>query len=362
MRVRPRQVLLHLLLVFVAGGTAFAGPATMTVQDLAGRRVDLPGVPRRILCLAPGTLRLIVYLGAQERLVGVEDFEKRFPTSRPYWLAHPELSRLPSAGAGGVGAINRIPDLETILALEPEVIFITYLGARKADLLQQRSGVPVIVLSYGSDLSFDESAYRSLRLAGRVLGLERRAAAVLSFIEGQQADLAARGGTRGRRPAAYVGCIGYRGTHGIESSEAAYTPFAWLGIDNLAGRRNHGGHLFVDREDILTWDPPVLFVDAGGSHLLEQDYRKNRSYYRALQAFRRKSVHLLHPYNWYLTNIGTMICDAYAVGKIVFPDRFRDIDPAAKCDSIYRFLLGRPLYEQMARLYGPLGGVPAFLH
>ena len=86
------------------------------LKDLAGRQVDIHQVPRRIVCLGPGSLRLIVYLQVTDLLVGVESMEKRFSSSRPYWIAHPELRRLPTVSPGGAGAINKIPDLEAILA------------------------------------------------------------------------------------------------------------------------------------------------------------------------------------------------------------------------------------------------------
>ncbi|MFP4347947.1 MAG: hypothetical protein ACOC3W_04855 [Thermodesulfobacteriota bacterium] len=54
--------------------------------------------------------------------------------------------------------------------------------------------------------------------------------------------------------------------------------------------------------------------------------------------------------------------DAYAAGKILYPERFADLDPEKKADAIYTFMVGRPVYDAMARDYGPLGGAPAFLN
>ncbi len=76
---------------------------TRSILDTAGRRVDVPADPQRIVCIGPGALRLIVYLEAQNRVVGVEEMEKANPGGRPYWLAHPELAKLPRIGPGGPG-------------------------------------------------------------------------------------------------------------------------------------------------------------------------------------------------------------------------------------------------------------------
>ena len=40
---------------------------TRSIIDTTGRRVDVPADPKRIVCIGPGALRLIVYLEAQDR-------------------------------------------------------------------------------------------------------------------------------------------------------------------------------------------------------------------------------------------------------------------------------------------------------
>ena len=72
-----------------------------------------------------------------------------FPTTRPYWIANSDLGRLPSLGPGGPSTINSDPDLEKILTLKPEVIFMTYLDREKAESLQKKIGIPIVVLTYG---------------------------------------------------------------------------------------------------------------------------------------------------------------------------------------------------------------------
>lgn len=58
------------------------------------------------------------------------------------------------------------------------------------------------------------------------------------------------------------------------------------------------------------------------------------------------------PYNAYTTNIETAIADAYFIGKTLYPDRFVDIDPAAKADEVHRALLGTGVYRQTVDTYG----------
>lgn len=66
---------------------------TVSVIDMAKRSVSVPATVNRIVALGPGALRLMTYLQATDRVVGVEDLEKGSPAGRPYALAHPELAR-----------------------------------------------------------------------------------------------------------------------------------------------------------------------------------------------------------------------------------------------------------------------------
>ena len=60
------------------------------------------------------------------------------------------------------------------------------------------------------------------------------------------------------------------------------------------------------------------------------DYTKKTAYYQTLKAFIDRKVFLLLPFNWYTTNVGTALADAYAIGKILYLDAFADIDSEQK--------------------------------
>jgi iron complex transport system substrate-binding protein len=352
-------------LILWGTGSLSAAIGTITVTDMVGREVAVPFDPKRIVCIGPGTLRLIVYLQAESKVVGVEEIEKMNPRGRPYWLAHPELWDLPHCGPGGPVSINKKPDLEAILSVAPQIIFVTYMKASLAGEVQQTLGIPVVVLSYGAFATFDETVYDSLRLAGKILNRSKRADNVITYIESMRKDLAQRTGNvpENKKPSVYVGGIGYRGAHGIGSTEQRYAPFEWVHADNVANplKASAGTHVFVDKEMLLKLNPDVIFIDGGGYALVVKDYVKNISFYQALKAFSNQKVYTLHPFNWYVTNIGTVLADAVAVGKLLHADRFEEVDPESMADEIYTFLVGKPVYRQMKNDYGPIGGKAPFL-
>lgn len=346
-------------------GLALIGQAiadVRSVTDMTGRSVTVPADLRRIVCLGPGTLRLVVYLGAVDLVVGVEELEKSTPGGRPYALAHPELARLPGVGPGGPSGINQKPAMEALLRVQPQVVLVSYMEASLAEEVQQTLGIPVVVLSYGRTATCDEALWESILIAGKVLNRDDRAREIVDFVDGVRQDLQHR--TRDipsdRRPGAYVGGVSHRGAHGIESTDLSYLPMVWVNAVNLAQtvEARLGSHVFIDKERLLAIDPDVIFLDGGGLVLIVEDYDGKPDFYHALRAFRTHRMYTVLPFNSYTTNIETALADAFAVGKVLYPEQFADIDPEAKTNAIYTFFVGKPVYDAMKD--GPIGGKPPF--
>ena len=354
MKVKIASALLILFFIISASPTM-----ATTVKDMAGRTVTLSAEPQRIICVGPGALRLITYLKSLDRVVGIESMEKQFPTGRPYWIANPQLKNLPIIGPGGAGSINKKPDMEAVLRVRPDLIVATYMEAGVADEVAKTLSIPVLVLSYGELAVFDEMVFSSLRLTGKILNRQARAEEVIGFIQGIRKDLSRRTAdiAETAKPGVYVGGIGYRGTHGIESTQRDYIPLDWNHAVNLAQRvkATIGSHVMVDKEVLLSLNPDVIFIDSAGLPLVREDYRRKPDFYQGLKATRESRVYTLYPFNFYTTNIDTAMADGYAIGKIIFAERFSDVDLPQKADEIYTFLVGKPVYEQMEKDFGPLG-------
>jgi iron complex transport system substrate-binding protein len=333
---------------------------TVAVTDLIGRQVAIPAKVARVVAIGPGALRLYVYAGNLDYVVGVEQIEVDSPTGKPYLLANPALAELPIIGQGGP---NNAPDPEKILTAAPDVIFSTYAtDAAAADELQAKTGIPVVTLSYGGQsfgttAIFGQTVQESLMLIGRITGQIDKAQAAVDFIQQAQQDLDNR--TKdipdADRPTVYVGGLGARGTHGIESTQGKYTLLDVIHAKNVVDETGESGSIMIDKEKLLDWDPDFIFIDQGGFAAVDEDYQKNPVFYESLSAIQNGKVYSQLPYNYYNTNIGTAIADAYFLGKILYPEAFVDVDPAQKADEIYQALLGQPVYAQMAAAFGEFG-------
>jgi iron complex transport system substrate-binding protein len=107
------------------------------------------------------------------------------------------------------------------------------------------------------------------------------------------------------------------------------------------------GYLLISKEELLSWNPDFIFVDVGGLNIVKEDYKIHKSFYNSLKAFKRGNVYGLLPYNFYATNIGIALADAYYIGKILRSDEFANVDIANKADEIMKFLVGKPLFKEL---------------
>ena len=164
----------------------------ITITDMANRTVDVKKDPQRIIGVGAGALRMIAYLQAADRVVGVDDREQlKYNTSgfgmpsgidKPYNMANPDLSTKPFIG-------GKTGDPELIAAQNPDVVFYTFTTGKDAQTLQEKSGRPVVTLTTGDLGKNKDVFYQSLRLMAKILGKEQRAESITSYIDGTIKDL-----------------------------------------------------------------------------------------------------------------------------------------------------------------------------
>ncbi len=357
------SLLAFTVMLYAGGSEEMEAEAVDTIRvfDGIGRMVEVPKDPTYLICSGPGCLRLLVYLRAQDRIVAVDDVEKSRPMfrARPYALANPQFSSYPLFGEFR-GHDN--PELIAGLDPQPDVIFKTYgqMGYNP-DELQNKTGIPVVVLNYGDLLDYREDLYQSLRLMGRILGETGRAEEVVAFFDGIIADLNKRTAAvlNELKKTCYVGGIAFKGPHGLQSTEPSYPPFLLINVKSVAYDPDKPlselSHADVAKEKIVEWDPEFLFIDLATIQSGEASgalYElRNDPAFKTLSAVRQGKVFGVLPYNWYTQNFGNTFADAYFIGTVVYPDRFSDINPAEKADEIYAFLVGAPVFGEMNALF-----------
>jgi len=323
----------------------------LTVTDATGRSVIIPAFVKRIVALG-GALRFVTYIQGLDLVVGVEALEKKpLDNGRLYGLAVAEkVKNLPVIGEGGPG--NKLPDFEQLISVHPDIIVAVGLDKAQAETIQEKTGIPVVLLGTGAMATLDlDTTRKSLTLLGSVIGRAERAKTLTTYIDELAADLARRTSvmtsSQATRPTSYVGAIGFRGRHGITSTESRYAPLAWVNGNNVTDTLNQPGHLFIDQEKLLLWNPEVIFLDAGGMDMVREDYRKNPAFYEMLKAVKDGRVFVMPPYNAYHTNIETALANAWFLGKTLYPQAFADIELTGQADAIFDFFIGVKAYAHL---------------
>ena len=314
-----------------------------TITDGAGRQVEVPETVESIVCVGVGALRYTCYMGAQDLVVGVEDYEVKPGMSRLYnYVNFDQFKDLPVIGTNGE------PYTEEIINLFPDVIVMSKSASVEADDLQNKTGVPVVVVP-GSDTTLDADAFETIRILGQLYGMESRAAELTAYLNEIQQDLVSR--TRDipeeSKPTVYVGGVSFKGHHGFEGTEAGYGPFVLIGARNLADTTGQTGAFNIDLEQVLSWDPDIIFIDFNGMGFIKEDYAQIPDYYNALTAVQEGKVYSQISFRSSASNLETALADAYYAACVLYPEQFQDVDPVAKAEEIFEMLLGANPYPDL---------------
>ena len=316
---------------------------TRTITDSAGRQVNVPDKVESIVCVGVGTLRYTCYVGAQDLVVGVEDYEVKPGMTRLYnYVNFDKFKDLPVIGTNGQ------PYTEEIINLAPDVIVMSKSASVDAYDLQSKTGTPVVVVP-GSDTTLDQNAYDTICILGELYGMQTRATELTNYLKGIQKDLDDRTKDipESSKPSVYVGGVSFKGHHGFEGTEAGYGPFQLIGAKNLADTTGQNGAFDIDLEQVLSWDPDIIFLDFNGMDLINESFAQNPDYYNALTAVQNGKVFSQISFRSYASNLDTALADAYYAACILYPEQFADIDPVAKAGEIFEMLLVANPYEDL---------------
>lgn len=316
------------VLLFVALVLAPLHAAQVKFTDPMGRAVLIPASIQRAVCIGQGCLRMVSYLQATDRIVGVEQQETKtgITSTRPYLDANPRLRKLPPIGPGTKG------DAELIIAQNPQVIFWANGSVDAMDRMQKKTGIPVIGFQAGDFAQKRATFLASLHVLGHLLGKAARADSIEIFLQAQTKELRQLGKQIVNSPRVYVGGLAFQGCHGLSATHPAYSPFVLLGLPNVASGIStlDGNPVRVDAEQILAWNPQHIFVDQACQESVGEDFARSTAL-RKLQP----RVHAVWPSNSYGDNWELTLANAFKIAYHLLSQGNAD----AKRSQILRFLL-----------------------
>jgi iron complex transport system substrate-binding protein len=134
---------------------ATIGNGSMQFTDQLGRTVTLNGTPQRIISLAPANTEILFALGLGDKVIGVTTY-CNYPSE--------------AVNKTKVGDFKN-PSIETILEMEPDVVFAAPIHEAKIIPQLESLGIKVIALA---PKTIDET-YDAIELAGNVTGVQEAA-------------------------------------------------------------------------------------------------------------------------------------------------------------------------------------------
>lgn len=140
------------------------GPSTRSFTDDVGHSVALQQVPRRIVSLAPSLTEILFLIGADSSIVGVTDY-----------CDYPDAAKR-KAKIGGM--LN--PNVERILALQPDLVLMSGSGNTRPDFEKLSSAGASVYVSYPRSI---DGIFKSIVDLGELTGRRRTADSVVALLQ-----------------------------------------------------------------------------------------------------------------------------------------------------------------------------------
>ncbi|NUU68219.1 ABC transporter substrate-binding protein [Enterobacteriaceae bacterium BIT-l23] len=329
---------LLLALLFISGPAL----AQRQVIDQLNRTVTLPDRIDRAVVLQHQTLNLLVQLNALPQVVGVLSSWQKQLGPRYLRLA-PQLAKMPMPG--DLTSVN----IESLLALRPQVVFVANYAPPAMISQIERAGIPVVAVSLRHEdaaqagkinpqLKDEERAYNlglqeGIRLIGKVMNRQAGAESLIHDTFDQRALVATRlrDLPQSERQRVYIATPNLT-TYGAGKYTGLMIQHA--GAVNVAAREVTG-YRQVSIEDVMRWNPQVIFVQERYPQVVAQILHSPQ--WQSIDAVKQHRVWLMPEYAkaW-----GYPMPEAMALGELwmaskLYPQRFKDIDINQRVDAWY---------------------------
>ena len=225
----------------------------VTVTDQAGREVTIAEEPQRLVSGYYISTSLLIALGLEEKLVGIE----AKAGSRPiYSLSAPALLDLPNVGSA------KEFDLEGCAALEPDLVILPAKLKEAAGTLEEL-GFPVLLVNPENQ----ELLTEMIRIIGEATGTKTWVQALLDFTNAQEERL--EGLLAGAdAPNVYLaGNSSLLSTAGSDMYQSDLIRRA--GGANVAAEIDDTYWAEIDYEQLLHWNPEYIILASDADYTVE---------------------------------------------------------------------------------------------
>ena len=322
--------------VLIAGSLILlplSSQASRQITDQIGRQVTIPDHVDRVVVLQHQTLNLLVQMNATDKIVGVMANWKQ-QLGDGYARLAPELNHMAT-----LGDLTHV-DPEKLVALHPQVVFVTNYAPQEMIDSITALGIPVVAISLRHDepgekakmnpsirdeeMAYDKGLREGITLIGEIVNKPAEAKALITatdqgrkIVSDRLKDVPAE-----KRIRAYMANPELT-TYG----SGKYTGLMMLhaGAVNVAAATVKGFKT-VSMEQIIAWDPQVIFVQARYPSVVNEI--NSSPQWQAIDAVKNHRVWLMPDYAkaW-----GYPMPEAMGIGELwmakkLYPQKFQDVD------------------------------------
>lgn len=228
-------------------------PYPMTLVDMAGRQVTLEAAPQRLVSTYYITSSLLIGLGLQDKMVGIETKPERRPI---YGLSAPQVLELPMVGTA------KELDIEACAAAEPDLAILP-LRLKDAAATLEELGIPVLLVNPESR----EQLQEMILLVAAATGTDERAQQLLDFIYDKTEELTAALSGAQPKTVYLASNSNLLATAGAAMYQSDLIRLA--GGANVAEELTDSYWAEVSYEQLLAWDPAYIVLASDASYTVE---------------------------------------------------------------------------------------------
>jgi len=306
------------------------------IIDQLEREVEISGKIERIVSLWPEATRVLLALGVENKIVGLDSYSKTCPILTRIF---PKIKDITDVGSSIGGTLS----VEKIAQLKPDIIFMWAYDPEFADKLQKSLGVPVVCVRMHLPkkmISFD-----MITIIGRCVGKESKAEEIKNYLEQKLLKITSVISKipDSERPKVYP--VDPRDLLKV-LARSEYVNLA--GGKNLAdvGRKNMG--YSVSLEDLLYWNPDIIIL-SGFAKLKPEDIL-NDPRWQQIKAVKERKVYKLM-LGWVGYGPAMSVINIMSAAKVFYPNKF-DFDLEKEANEIFKFVYGiENLYTELKNTY-----------
>lgn len=308
------------------------------VEDCIGRKVEIPNKVERIGCLYAFSGHITAMLGEEDKIVAVVGGLKRDKLLTDMF---PDILEKPVPFTEG--SIN----IEELIKLNPDVVFIrTTTAENKGEMDKLNSfGIPALVV----DSNNMEEQRASVRLVGQVCGGEAiKKATQYDEIYQKAIDTAIKKSDQ-LRPNQVV-TVFHSINEATRTDVSGTLPAEWtklVGVDNVSAEEELNileGKMYAGLEQIYIWDPQIIVCNEPGVG----EYILTDSKWSGLQAVKNQKVYQMPVAISRWGHPGSMETPLamYWLGKLVYPDLYKNIDLEKETKNFYQTFFNYDLSDE----------------